>query len=76
MRTTKFYSLITFPTTCAAMRAERILLRAHAPGRLIPVPESVRAGCGLGWRVAPEDVTRVLEALGEGWESVYENLGM
>ena len=25
------------------------------PGRLIPLPGEITAGCGLGWRMLPED---------------------
>jgi hypothetical protein len=25
------------------------------PGRLIPVPREITAGCGLAWRMLPED---------------------
>ena len=42
--------VITFPTTAAAMGTERGL-----PGRTIPVPGEVAAGCGLAWKALPSD---------------------
>lgn len=46
--------VITFHTTTDAMAMEAAC-RAHGlPGRLIPVPRSISAGCGLAWSAAPE----------------------
>ena len=28
---------------------------AGLPGRLIPVPREITAGCGMSWKAAPED---------------------
>ncbi|MGI6156879.1 MAG: DUF3343 domain-containing protein [Saccharofermentanales bacterium] len=39
--------VITFRTTDDAMAAEALLSRDG--GRLIPVPQSIDAGCGLAW---------------------------
>ena len=39
--------VITFFTTTAAMAMERICKEAAADGRLIPVPGSISADCGL-----------------------------
>lgn len=35
------------------------------PGRLIPVPTQITAGCGLAWRILPEDYMAQKEALDE-----------
>ena len=46
--------IITFPTTTAAMEMESACRAAGLPGRLIPVPRAITAGCGLCWAAPPE----------------------
>ncbi len=40
---------------------------------MIPIPQSVSAGCGLAWRIAPQEREAVVAAM-EGdkikWESI------
>lgn len=45
------YRIFTFATTTAAMAWEEGCLEKGLPGRLIPLPGAVAAGCGLCWRV-------------------------
>ena len=54
--------IITFHTTTDAMAMEACCKAAAADGRLIPVPRSISAGCGLAWCAAPdsEDALRTL----------------
>ena len=52
--------VITFPTTAAAMAMERFCAGAGLPGRLIPVPRSITAGCGVCW-CAPVEARETLE---------------
>ncbi len=47
--------VVTFPTTAAAMACEELCARQGLPGRMIPVPGEISAGCGLAWKAAPED---------------------
>ena len=47
--------VITFPTTAAAMGCEDLCREHGLPGRTIPVPGEVAAGCGLAWKAAPAD---------------------
>lgn len=47
--------VITFPTTAAAMGASPCASSAVLPGRTIPVPGEVAAGCGLAWKALPAD---------------------
>lgn len=56
--------IITFHTTTDAMAMESCCRAAGADGRLIPVPRSISAGCGLAWCAAPdsEDALRALMA--------------
>lgn len=41
--------VITFPTTTAAMAFEAACKKNDLPGRIIPVPRQITAGCGLSW---------------------------
>ena len=47
--------VITFPTTAAAMGCETLCIERGLPGRTIPVPGEVAAGCGLAWKALPSD---------------------
>ena len=46
--------VVTFATTTGAMAMERACRAANLPGRLIPVPQVLSAGCGLAWSAPPE----------------------
>ena len=52
--------------------------RAHGlPGRMIPVPREITAGCGLSWKAAPEEGKEILAALqtaGLAYEAEYRVL--
>ena len=54
----------TFRTTTAAMKTEQAAREQQVPGRLIPVPREITAGCGLAWSAPPEaeDALRALFA--------------
>ena len=54
--------VVTFPTTSASMAMEAACREENVPGRLIPVPRSITAGCGMCWS-APPDARQELEAL-------------
>jgi len=41
--------VVTFHTTADAMAMEAACRQSSAPGRMIPVPRAVSAGCGLSW---------------------------
>ena len=47
--------VITFHATSQAMAAEELFRRAGLPGRMIPVPSQIAAGCGLAWKALPAD---------------------
>lgn len=55
--------VITFPTTSAAMACEKTCQDNGLPGRIIPVPGEVRAGCGLAWKAHPGDRAALEPAL-------------
>lgn len=65
--------VVTFPTTAAAMSCEELCHDRGLPGRMIPVPGEVSAGCGLAWKAAPDDRETLEEALdgaGVAWEAM------
>ena len=41
--------VITFHTTTEAMAMEKACKELGADGRIIPVPRTISAGCGLAW---------------------------
>lgn len=62
MRTKSEACVVTFRTTAGAMAMEAACKREGLPGRLIPVPRSITAGCGLCW-AAPPDAREETEEL-------------
>ena len=65
MRRKKPTLFFSFPTTAAAMEAERICKEAGVPGRLVPIPREITAGCGLAWMTEPAEGERVRAFLTE-----------
>ena len=69
--------VLTFPGTTQAMKMEKAAREAGVPGRLIPVPSSIRAGCGMAW-CAPlgtrEQLTELAAREGIEWEEFYERI--
>ena len=53
---------VTFRTTTGAMAMERLCREQGVPGRLIPVPRSITAGCGMCW-AAPREAREAVEDL-------------
>ena len=51
MRIKKTYIVLSFRTTLDAMEWEKQCLAEKVPGRLIPLPREISAGCGLAWRM-------------------------
>lgn len=70
----KLCLVVTFDATAAAMAAEKYCLERGVPGRLIPVPREIAAGCGLAWKAEvdqEEAVTAALEAAGIAYSGVH-----
>ena len=55
--------VITFYTTTAAMAMECVCKEAGADGRIIPVPGSITADCGLAWCAANESEDALLNLM-------------
>ena len=51
--------VVTFAAATDAMAAEKYLIERQLPGRLIPLPSEIDAGCGLAWK-APVDAEALL----------------
>ena len=62
--------VLTFPTTVAAMACEEACSARGLPGRMIPVPGEISAGCGLAWKAAPEDRDALEPALAQAGVTV------
>lgn len=59
--------IVTFFTTADAMAMEQACRKRQAQGRLIPVPKSISAGCGLAWCADPqyeETLREILQSAG------------
>ena len=54
--------VITFHTTSAAMAMESLCIEKGLPGRLIPVPREITAGCGMSFRAEVEQEQALLAA--------------
>ena len=65
MREKKPALILTFSTTTEAMAMEQFCAQGQLPGRLIPVPREISAGCGLAWKAPVEEKERLLQAMEE-----------
>ena len=65
MREKQLYLIITFHTTSAAMAMEAMCAEKGLPGRLIPVPREITAGCGMAFRAETEQEQSLLDAAKE-----------
>ena len=73
MRVKRDFLVVSFPTTAAAMACEELCHGRGLPGRMIPVPSQISAGCGLAWRVLPEergDIEAALAGAGIPWSGM------
>lgn len=57
--------VITFRTTTQAMAMEKFCKEAGTPGRLIPVPKAITAGCGMAWAAQPEAEDEIMGLMKE-----------
>ena len=66
--------IISFDNTTEAMAVEKYCMENNLPGRIIPVPREITAGCGLAWRALPEDEAVLLFAFEKAkliWREKY-----
>lgn len=75
MRKKEWKLIVTFHTTADAMAMEQVCREQKVEGRLIPVPKSITAGCGLAWCAGlecRETLEAVLERAGIAQEAMQE----
>ena len=75
MRIRKKQLVITFGATTAALIFEEFAESHGVPGRLIPLPSEISAGCGLAWKTETalrRELIRLLAESGLSWEGMYE----
>lgn len=74
MRVKKKTWILVFESTTQAMAMEKFAMQQNLPGRLIPIPREITAGCGLSWKADPQERGEILSALqkaGYHWEAEY-----
>ena len=65
MREKELRLVVTFHTTADAMAMEKACREHEIQGRLIPVPRSISAGCGLAWCAPPAERGKLCAILKE-----------
>ena len=63
MRQKELKLVVAFHTTADAIAMEKRCKETGTPGRLIPIPRSISAGCGLAWCAPLEEKEKVVEVL-------------
>ena len=53
--------IITFENTHTAIKMETYCKEKNLPGRIIPVPGEISAGCGLCWCIEPGEKELICE---------------
>lgn len=77
MRKKELKLVVTFHTTADAMAMEKACKERKVPGRIIPVPRAISAGCGLSWCAELSDRDRIvsmMKAVGIEEEEIHECL--
>ena len=76
MRAKKACFVISFHTTADAIAFEKQAGETGFPGRLIPLPRAISAGCGMSWKLtkeeAPEQLQELLTSFGIEFEGIHE----
>lgn len=75
MRKKELKLVVTFHTTADAMAMEKVCREMDVPGRLIPVPREISAGCGLAWCTplsARKQLAEVMRERGIEQEDMHE----
>jgi hypothetical protein len=75
MRKKELKLVVTFHTTADAMAMEKACKEHGVPGRIIPVPRAISAGCGLAWCAEldeREQIADVMKQVGIQEEDMHE----
>lgn len=51
--------IVTFPNTTSALAMEAACKAGGVPGRIIPVPNKISAGCGFAWCAEGNEEQRI-----------------
>ena len=65
MRARQRRLIVAFYTTHDAMAFEDFCAARGVPGRLIPLPREISAGCGLAWSAPPGNAPEIQALLRE-----------
>ena len=69
------HAVVTCHSTADAMALQAAAVGGVLPGRVIPVPSEISAGCGLAWSVPVElreTLEQALEQRGLAFEAITE----
>lgn len=69
------HAVVTFHSTADAMAVQAAAAGGGLPGRVIPVPSEISAGCGLAWSVPAEQreaLEQVFAQRGLAFEAITE----
>ena len=75
MRKKELKLVVTFHTTADAMAMEKACKERNVPGRIIPVPRAISAGCGLSWCASlsdREEIASMMREVGIEEEEMHE----
>lgn len=75
MRKKELKLIVTFHTTADAMAMEKECKKREVPGRIIPVPRAISAGCGLSWCAEltdREQIVEMMKTVGIKEEEIHE----
>ena len=75
MRKKELKLVVTFHTTADARAMEKACKEHGVAGRLIPVPRTISAGCGLSWCAELEErenIKKVMHTVGIEEEEIHE----
>ena len=75
MRKKELKLVVTFHTTADAMAMEKACKEHNAPGRIIPVPRAISAGCGLAWCAElneKDQIADIMKQVGIQEEDMHE----
>ena len=75
MRKKELKLIVTFHTTADAMKMEKMCKEKEIAGRLIPVPRSISAGCGMSWCTVlteRDKISEVMKDAGIEAEALHE----
>lgn len=77
MRKKEIRTVVTFSTTTAAMKMEKMAKESEFSGRLIPIPSEISAECGLAWKCveqSEEEAEIFLQEKELAWDGIYRVL--